>query len=201
MSDERQNGLEEAGGRAELVAAVKSVREEWRAALLPAKLLGEGTKLGRQAGVVWRDLELFEESVRDAGGEEGLMTLICAHMAGRGHIEEFCEKYRIDEGLLGAFISETPERMERFVNALKWKAEVDVSRTVPLADGATMEDYKVKALQIKARMDRAGVYNRGRFGTPDKGGIQGTAVSMPASIQITFVEARDGRPVIEGSTG
>ena len=186
--------------RAEARAAVKSVRQAWRESLLPAKLLGEHTRLGRRAGVVWRELDIFEDRIQEAGGEDALMALVCAHVATNGSIGDFCAHYGLDQGLLGAFIAEKPERMEWFHNALRWTAEVDVSGTVQLADAATTEDYKVRALQIGTRFKRAGVYAPARFG--DKAvGVPVTPVGgTPTSITVTFVDARDGRPVIEGSS-
>lgn len=173
MSAVMAGGMLSEDERSELRASVKSIRQQWRDSLVVAKRLGGGSKLRGRAEVVWRDLDTFEDRVKEAGGEEGLMTLLCAHVAGGGSVEDFCGHYVIDAGLMGAFVSEKPERLERLHNALVWLAEVDVSRTVPLADEATLEDVKVRSLQIKTRMDRAALYSPARFGKKEEGLARG----------------------------
>lgn len=184
--------------RDELRSSIKTMRQQWRESLLPAKLLGSGTKLGKRAGVMWRELDIFEDRIKECGGEDAMMALFCAHMADRGDIEDFCAHYALDAGLLGAFVAEKPERMQWLHNALQWKAEVDVSRTVPLADGATVEDVKVVALQIKARMDRAALYAPERFGKKE-GGLAGNLENL-ADVLTRISERKRAPQTLENVT-
>lgn len=181
--------------RADLREAVKSVRAEWREKLSLASKLSPTSKLAQKAGVLLLDLRRFEDLVGDAGGEEELVFVICAQVAAGCTLSQWCEHYVVQRGLVWAFLTETPERYERYCRALRGVADEYVSETVGIAMDATDETLEVNKFQAKTLMDAARVYDKQRFGTPEKGGMSGPLAVLPASIQITFVQAHEGRPV------
>lgn len=185
--------------RSELREGIRSVRQEWREKLSLASKLSPTSKLAKKAGVLLLDLEIFEDRIAEAGGEEELVFVICAQVAGGCTLTQWCEHYVVQRGLVWAFLTETPERYERYQRALRGVADEFVSETVGIARGATDDTLEVNKFQAKTLMDVARVYDKQRFGTPEKGGMSGPSAVMPAAIQITFVDARDGRPVLEHS--
>ncbi len=166
--------------RGELREAVKSIRAEWRERLSLASRVGEHTKLGRRAGVLMLDLDMLEDRIKEAGGEEELVFMICAQVAGGATLTQWCEHYSLQRGLVWAFLTEREEWFERYKRALKGVADEWVSQTVGLADGATEDDLGVSKLAIDTRFKAAGLYDKGRFGN-DKGN---TGVAVAANITI-----------------
>lgn len=150
--------------RTELSKAVKSVRAEWRARLSQAARLSPNSKLAKKAGVLLLDLDSLDDRIEEAGGEDELAFVICAQVASGCTLTDWCVHYAIERGLVWAFLTETDERLQRYLRALQGVADEDVSETKAIADGATPEDVGVAKLQIDTRFRRAGKYHRDRFG-------------------------------------
>lgn len=195
--------------RAELRGEVKSIRREWRERLSLASRLSPTSKLAKKAGVLLLDLDSLEDRIAEAGGEEELVFVICAQVASGVTLTDWCGHYMLERGLVWAFLSETPERMARYERALRGVADHLVSEVIAIADdssgdttigprgGEVMDTEYVARSKIKidTRMKLAGYYDKTRFGRDSDTTPAGTA-NMPASIQITFVEAANGRPVV-----
>lgn len=208
------NALVTAEERGELRAEVKSIRAEWRQRLSLSARLSPTSKLAQKASVLLLDLDSLEDRINEAGGEEELVFVICAQVASGCTLTDWCGHYMLERGLVWAFLTETPDRMARYERALRGVADHLVSEVVAIADdssgdttisprGNEMMDGEWVArskIKIDTRMKLAGYYDKSRFGEVGKGTPVGTLNGMPGSIQITFVSADNGRPVIEGST-
>lgn len=150
--------------RAELREAIKTTRAEWRKKLSIAGRLSPASKLAQNVGVLLLDLDIFEDRIAEAGGEEELVFIICAQVASGVTLTDWCANYVVQRGLVWAFITETPERFERYQRALRGIADEYVAATVGLADGADEDTIQTSKLQIDTRFRAAGVYDRPRFG-------------------------------------
>lgn len=188
--------------RAELREAVKGIRQEWRERLSLASKVGEHTRLGKRAGVLLLDLRILEDRISEAGGEEELVFMICAQVAGGATLTQWCEHYGLQRGLVWAFLTEREEWFERYKRALKGVADEWVGEVVGLADEATEDTLGVSKLGIDTRLKAAGYYDKDRFGSKgvSDGTGGGTPPGLPAVVEVRFVDAREGR-VIEGEVG
>lgn len=149
---------------AELRVAVKSIRAEWRERLSLASRLSPSSKLAKKVGVLLLDLESLEDRIAEAGGEEELVFIICAQVAGGCSLTDWCGHYGIERGLVWAFLTETPERFERYKMALRGVADDYFGQMVPIAMGADVDGVQVSKLQIDTLDRVAKRLDRERFG-------------------------------------
>ncbi len=199
--------------RGELRGVVKSIRAEWRDKLSAASRLSPNSKLAKKAGVLLLDMQILEDRIAEAGGEEELIFVICAQVASGVTLTDWCAHYVLERGLVWAFLTEKEEWFERYQRALRGVADHLVSEVVAIADdssgdttvgprgGEVMDTEYVARSKIKidTRMKLAGYYDKTRFGR-DSDTSSAVTANLPASIQITFVDAFNGRPVIEAET-
>lgn len=192
------NAVVTADERQELREAVKSVRAEWRERLSLASKLSPTSKLAKKAGVLLLDLDIFDDRVAEAGGEEELVFVICAQVASGCTLTQWCEHYVVQRGLVWAFLTETPERYERYCRALEGIADAYVAETIEIADDASRDtiegprggevldtEWMARSkLRVDTRFKLAAKYDKKRFGD-DKS----TNVAVMTDIKITHESA------------
>lgn len=171
---------------------IRSVRREWREKL-GGVVEGRGGRLAEKAGVLLLDIRGLDERIEEAGGEENLVFMLCAQVAGGVTLGEWCRHYDLNRGLVWAFLTERDEWYQRYLRALEGVADGYVGEVVGIADDE--EDVARGKLRVDARMKVAGMYSRKRFGDAKDGGAGGGGGQLPAVVQITFVDAVDGRAV------
>jgi hypothetical protein len=160
--------------RGELREAVKSIRAEWREKLSLASRVSPTSKLGKRAGVLMLDMDILDDRIAEAGGEENLVFIICAQVASGVTLTEWCEHYALQRGLVWALLSEKDEWMQRYYRALEGVADGYYGEVVKISDeqnevttesGKTFDpDVQRDKLRIDTRMKVASKYANGRFG-------------------------------------
>ena len=182
--------------RSEVKAGIKSVRAQWREQATAMQRLSPSTKIGKRASLLMLDIDSLDDRIAEAGGEDALAFLICAHVASGATLTTWCEHYLIERGLVWAFLSENEARLQRYYRALEGVADEYVGEVVGIADNATNENVAVDRLRIDSRLKVAGKYSSARFG--EKSGASVLVGNFPTNIAVTFVEAANGKPAIEG---
>jgi len=114
--------------------------------------------------------------------EKGFLRWVCGQRAAGVLARELMGHYMLDEGLLGGYLAEKPERLEMYRRAQSWAMDGYVEDVVPLADEATPEDLGVKKWQGEARMKVAAMIDPERFGKKE-GGLTGALDNLSAVLQ------------------
>ena len=172
--------------------AMIAEREARRASM--AVVAGVGGKLSRRVSAVLLDQEMFDGWVVEKGGVwdwewklprdmvvakaanvEGFMTWLCGQISSGVSASVLCRDYGQEMGLLGAFLSEVPERLAQYRRAKTWGAEVLVDEALSEAwdDGP---DVVRSGLRVKTNMQVAGKYNRPEYGEEKQVGAPGVPV-------------------------
>jgi len=150
---------------------------------------GGVSKLSRKVRSVILDDEEFWGWVKGHGGEEGFMLWFCAQVASGVTAKVLCEERGVELGLLGAFISEVPERLEQYERAQRWAAEglIDSGLEAAWSDGADVVRDK---LRFDANFKVAGKWNRAKYGEEKQQGSGGVPV-------INFIMGSGEKVVVE----
>lgn len=162
------NAALSASDRLEVREAVKSEREERRAALKRVVDLAPDTRLGRKAGVLFLDASILEDKILECGGDAGLEFVLFAQVASGVRLRDWAQEYGIERGLLWAWVSETEERLQRYYRALRGVADEYVSEVVGIADGSSDETHQTDKLRADMRLKVAEKYDQPRFGRQTK---------------------------------
>ena len=150
--------------RWELKEAVKDIRVELRERLSGAGRLVSGSKLAKKVGVLLLDIEALDERVKEAGGEETLVFIICAQVASGVSLTDWCGHYGLERGLVWAFLTQKDEWTQRYYRALEGVADGYIGEVVGISDSSDPERMGVDKLRIETRMKVASKYANGRFG-------------------------------------
>ena len=170
-------GAEYQAAHREVAASVKSIREQWREQLEKSKMLRAGSRLSERAGVLRINLDTLDERIAEAGGEDGLVFMLCAQVASGVTLTEWCRYYDLERGLVWAFLSEDEKRLARYYRAQEGVADEYVADTVGIADRSDVETVQVDKLRVVTRMKVAAKYDRKRFGEKEiNGGAGGITV-------------------------
>ena len=172
--------------RAELRDVIKSTRAEWRERLSLASKLSPTSKLGRKAGVLMLDLDMFEDRIKEVGGEDALVFVVCAQVAGGCTLTEWCNHYGLERGLVWAFLTESEERFERYQRALRGVADEWVGEVVGIADGTDPETVAADKLRVDTRFRAAAVYDKARFSDKAGSGMS-FGIGVGVKIEVEFV--------------
>lgn len=187
----------------EAIGVEREHRQRGLDALKAATIWNPRSKVARRSSALMLDQRRFDEWVVEKGGvriagaglEElkaanvlGFMDWFCGQVASRVTTRVLCEHYMVEEGLLGAFLSEDEARLERYYRAQKWVAEGLVEDTLEIAHGDG--DVGERKLQVDTHMRVAKVWNKPRFG--DSVEVKVTHVD----VRLAIAEARSR--VIEG---
>lgn len=151
--------------RGEVREAYKGVVATLREALAGAGRLNPESKLGGKCIILLSELTELENRVGELG-ETAFMRLLCANVAKGVPLEVFCGESFLNDGLVAAWIAESPERKAWYESAQEIAADRDVAGTVKIADDAPETKFGLgkAALRINTKFRRAGVYNPERFG-------------------------------------
>lgn len=155
-------------------AAVKSIRAEWREKLELANRLSPASKLSARAGVLRMNLDMLDERIAEAGGEDALVFMLCAQVASGVTLTEWCKHYDINRGLVWAFLSEDESRLQRYYRAQEGVADEYVGDVVGISDTTDPERVQVDKLRIDTRMKVAAKYAGQRFGENRKVEVSGS---------------------------
>jgi hypothetical protein len=167
---------------------VRGERAERRRAMEVFRDEGRYRRLVGKVSTLLLDQRVFDEWVMEKGdgdvlaeyGTEGwntafaravpgFMRWLCAQAANGVFAAEVCGHYMQDVGLLGAFLTEVPERLEQYRRAQAWVVDGYVMEVVPLADEATPETLGVDKWRVEARMKVAAMVDPERFGKKEAG--------------------------------
>lgn len=143
-----------------MVAEKEARRESLRTV---REVVGPGSKLARRAGALMLDVAAFDDWVMEHGGASGFLRWFCAQIASGVAAKVLCEHYGMDDGLLGDFLTEVPERLERYRRAQIWLADGYVAEAVGIADEENPDVVRDK-LRVDTRLRVAAKYDRARFG-------------------------------------
>lgn len=188
-----------ASERGALRTAVKSVRAEWREKLGEMSRLSPTSKLAKKASVLMLDMDSLDDRVKEAGGEEELVFMICAQVASGVTLEEWCRHYMLERGLVWAFLTERADWYERYCRAQAGVADGYVAEAVGISEGVDDEgkfdplrDVGRDKLRIETRLKVAGKYDKARFAESGKVGISisGDAVVVMDHEQTLLETAR-----------
>lgn len=174
-------------------AVVRGERQLRRAHLQAVVERNKGGKLAWKAGDLLKGIDRIEAVIGEAGGEDGLVRIICARVLGGQTVGEFCDEHEVERGLVGELLTSTPERYGRYRRALEWVADGLVAETVRIAatpqmgvtrrtkaDGSeevTEEDMLGhRKLLVDTHLKVAARYDRARFG---QDGGAGVTVNVP----------------------
>jgi hypothetical protein len=147
-----------------LRSAEKDLRREWREKLGLVSTKKVGGRLGKRVGLLKLSLDVLDARIEEAGGEEGLVFLICAQVASRVTLTEWCKHYDLERGLVWAFLTQKEEWVQQYYRALEGLADEYVGEVVGIADESTPEAIGVDKVRIDTRMKVASKYANGRFG-------------------------------------
>ena len=168
-----RNADEAARLRNEARGAMVAERAARREAM---SVVSEGRgRLARRVSSVLLDTQIFEDWVEEKGGAEEFMRWFCAQVAAGVTARILCDHYMQDEGLLGGFLAEKPERMEQYYRAQEWAAQglVDEAYEEAWDDGPDVVRSK---LRVATNMQIAGKFHRARFGEEKQVGAPGVPV-------------------------
>lgn len=156
-------------------AIVQAERDSRRASLARIRDSGD-TRTAKRAAVLLLDYDTFDLWKMEAGGDEGLMYIVCAQVASGASLKAVCGEYGVDYGLTWTWLSEDEERLERYYRAQRGVADALVSETTEIANGAlpdAIEGGKPDVFRDKLRTEtnfkKAAKYDRARFGERDAG--------------------------------
>ena len=150
--------------RGELRAAEKDIRREWREKLGLVSQKKVGGRLGKRVSLLKLSIESLDARIEEAGGEEGLVFLICAQMASGVSLKDWCKHYDLERGLVWAFLTQKEEWVQQYYRALEGLADEYVGEVVGIADGSTPEEIGVDKVRIDTRFKVASKYANSRFG-------------------------------------
>ena len=113
--------------------------------------------------------------VAKAANVEGFLRWFCGQVSSGVSATVLCRDYGQEMGLLGAFLSEEPERLAQYRRAKTWAAEglVDEALEEAWDDGP---DVVRSGLRVKTNMQVAGKYNRAEYGEERQQGAPGVPV-------------------------
>ena len=148
--------------------AVLAERQERRELFRRMKEVSPRSKLGVKAGVLFLDVERFDDWVEECGGDDSAVRFVCAQVASRVGLTDIAGHYGLDRGLLWALLSESDERLQRYYRALRGVADEYVGEVVEIGDGANVETVPLAKLQAELRLKVAEKYDAARFGRQTK---------------------------------
>lgn len=173
-------------------AARGAMRAERDARRRDMAIVAEGRgRLSRRVGALLLDESIFEDWVAEKGRKleggdyEGrFMRWFCAQVASGVSAGVLCDEYCVDRGLLGAFVSEVPERLEMYQRAQMWAAEGLIDDGLEAAWSDNPDVVRDK-LRFDASFKVAGKWNRARYGEEKQQGVGGVPifnVIMPGAV-------------------
>lgn len=176
--------------------ALVAEKEARREAMLAARELNPGGKLARRLAPVIIEQDVFDDWRREKGGlvdtEVEFLRWLCAQVASGVTARVLCGYYGVVEGLLGAWLTEVPDRLAQYRRAQNWAAEglVDEALEEAWDDGPDVVRSK---LRVTTNMQVAGKYNRAMYGEEKQQGVGGAPV-----INFVMGEGSVGSVVIGG---
>lgn len=174
------------------LVAEREARREGLAAMREGAALVPGGKLARRMAPVLLDEKRLADWVGEHGGDEGFLRWLCGQVAARVSVTALCGWYAVNEGALGAWLAEVPERLAMYRRAQAWAAEGLVDQALDEAwdDGVDVVRSK---LRVQTNLQVAGKYNRAMYGEEKQTGVtvapvinfvMGGGEPLPVAVQV-----------------